>query len=328
MTTIGADAGDYTYTPPTNFSGIDTFTYTVDDGNNPPVVSTVTINVTPIANSDTASTNVNTTLIQNTSVLDNDIGTGLFIPSPGFIASIQNGTVTINSNGTYTYVPPLNATGKDSFTYTLEDQAGNQKTTDVCITLLPVSNNDFYITYVNTPLDGSSVLENDPVPNDLIVVDFQMVSDEGGTVTMNANGTFTYTPPTDFTGVDTFTYTTQDPDGNQVTSTVTVTVIPRPAPPPPENFDGCIEKCKFLNKDVYHLVATWTAPNSPVITIDSYNIYLDGTLVQTIPADSELIFETCSCSKDELLGYEITSVSDFGVESEPVELEIVKEITL
>ena len=49
---------------------------------------------------------------------------------------------------------------------------------------------------------------------------------EGGTVTLNTDGTFTYTPPTGFIGEDTFDYSIIDPSGATDTATVTLTVTP------------------------------------------------------------------------------------------------------
>ncbi|WP_420421863.1 Ig-like domain-containing protein [Simkania sp.] len=325
MIATGPNAGTYTYIPPLNFSGLDTFTYTISDGVNPPVTSTVRITVTPIAQPDTATTFVNTPLNQTTPVLNNDIGTGLFVASTGTIATVQNGTVAMNANGTYTYLPPLNSTGDDSFNYTLEDQAGSQSIAEVIIKLLPVLNNDFEMTFINTLLIGSSVLANDTNPNELIIVANQMQSDAGGMATMNVDGTFCYTPPPNFIGTDRFSYTAQDPNGDQSTAFVSINVIPRPVPPPPENFFGCIEKYEFLNKNEYRLSTTWTAPNSPTINISAYRIYRNGQLAQTIPAGPTLIFERFSSSRKSLSGYEIASVSDFGVESPRVKLEIIKK---
>ncbi|MBF0249593.1 MAG: tandem-95 repeat protein, partial [Alphaproteobacteria bacterium] len=47
-----------------------------------------------------------------------------------------------------------------------------------------------------------------------------------GTVVVNADGTFTYIPKTDFGGTDTFTYLVTDANGAVATATVTVTVTP------------------------------------------------------------------------------------------------------
>ena len=45
-------------------------------------------------------------------------------------------------------------------------------------------------------------------------------------MTLNADGTVTYTPAANFTGTDTFTYTVRDGNGGSDDGTVTVTVDP------------------------------------------------------------------------------------------------------
>lgn len=53
-----------------------------------------------------------------------------------------------------------------------------------------------------------------------------------GTVAINANGSFTYTPSHDFNGTDSFIYTARDGrPGNDRTGTVTITVVPVNDPP-------------------------------------------------------------------------------------------------
>jgi hypothetical protein len=54
-----------------------------------------------------------------------------------------------------------------------------------------------------------------------------------GTVFDNGDGTFTYIPAPDFSGVDSFVYTLADPDGNTSTAAVVVTVTPGPDPSVP-----------------------------------------------------------------------------------------------
>jgi uncharacterized repeat protein (TIGR01451 family) len=53
---------------------------------------------------------------------------------------------------------------------------------------------------------------------------FQATSTNGGTVSVNANGTFTYLPAVNFVGTDTFTYTIIDADGLTGTATVSISV--------------------------------------------------------------------------------------------------------
>ena len=45
-------------------------------------------------------------------------------------------------------------------------------------------------------------------------------------LTLNANGTFTYTPAANYNGSDTFTYHANDGTGNSNIATVTITVYP------------------------------------------------------------------------------------------------------
>ncbi|NJN46232.1 MAG: cadherin-like domain-containing protein, partial [Candidatus Competibacteraceae bacterium] len=109
----------------------------------------------------------------------------------------------------------------------------------------PTANDDFpnmasspgdaFHTVLNITLD-SSALANTPAvtANDTLgspaatVTAFDNTSSQGGTVNVNANGEFTYTPPSaTFTGPDTFTYTLMNAAGSS-TATVTIAVGERP----------------------------------------------------------------------------------------------------
>jgi hypothetical protein len=72
-------------------------------------------------------------------------------------------------------------------------------------------------------------VDNQPASNaGLTVTAGMVVTAQGGSVTLAADGTFTYTPAAGFSGSDTFTYTVSDPTGRTATGTVTITVIPLP----------------------------------------------------------------------------------------------------
>jgi hypothetical protein len=89
-----------------------------------------------------------------------------------------------------------------------------------------VANNDSASTSYNTPIDiplNTGVLVND-VGSDLTVTDFTQPAN--GTVTVNSDGSYTYTPNPGFTGVDTFQYTVTDSVGSTATATVSITVAP------------------------------------------------------------------------------------------------------
>ncbi len=90
----------------------------------------------------------------------------------------------------------------------------------------PTANNDSATTTVNTPVT-INVLANDDGPSGTGLSSFNQASH--GTVTRSGDN-LVYTPNTDYAGIDTFTYTIKDNDGNESTATVTIVVSAAGAP--------------------------------------------------------------------------------------------------
>src|SRR5690606_36999243 len=89
----------------------------------------------------------------------------------------------------------------------------------------PVAVDDTYTIMVNTQLDESApgILGNDSDPNgDSITVGMIVSGVSNGSLSINNDGSFTYTPDTDFTGTDSFTY--QASDGALLSNVATVTI--------------------------------------------------------------------------------------------------------
>ena len=93
----------------------------------------------------------------------------------------------------------------------------------------PVAEDDFYDTEVNQELDINvpGVLENDTDADgdDLTIVSFDSTTTGGGTVLLDPDGSFVYTPQEEFEGEDTFTYEVSDGNGGTDTATVTIQVV-------------------------------------------------------------------------------------------------------
>ena len=90
----------------------------------------------------------------------------------------------------------------------------------------PVAVDDAYATDENTPLNVAApgVLGNDTDADGdplTAVLDTDVTN---GTLTLNADGSFDYTPDADFTGTDSFTYQANDSLANSNVATVTITV--------------------------------------------------------------------------------------------------------
>jgi hypothetical protein len=87
----------------------------------------------------------------------------------------------------------------------------------------PIAANDSYTTLSNTPLNETitPLLSND-VGNSLTVT--SNTSPTHGTISINSDGTFLYTPNHGFSGTDSFDYTVTDSFGRTASATVTITV--------------------------------------------------------------------------------------------------------
>ncbi|WJH41457.1 Ig-like domain-containing protein [Aliirhizobium terrae] len=223
--TVNTD-GSYTYVPDANFNGTDSFDYTVTDGTTT-VTYTVTITVgavndPPVGQDDAVATDEDTAFDGQLPTATDADGDALVY---GKGRDPENGTVTVNEDGSYTYTPNAVFNGSDSFTYTVSDGASTSTYT-VTITVRPVNDapvgrNDAVSTAEDTPLDGQLPVATD-VDGDTLTYGLGEQA-ENGTVTVNADGSYSYVPNADFAGTDTFTYTVTD--GTETVSyTVTVTV--------------------------------------------------------------------------------------------------------
>ena len=90
----------------------------------------------------------------------------------------------------------------------------------------PVANNDAYSVNLGQTLSvpAPGVLSNDTSPGGLTLTAIQVTSPANGTVTLNANGSFTYTPKAGFSGSDSFTYKANNGTTDSNIATVTITV--------------------------------------------------------------------------------------------------------
>ncbi|WP_405252247.1 Ig-like domain-containing protein [Dokdonia sp. Asnod3-C12] len=244
--------GTYEYTPNTDFVGEDTFTYTICDNGNPAAcdTATVTIQVIPdfanitVANDDAYLGTIDTDVLG--SVLDNDTDPEGDAQTASLATDPSNGSVILNADGTFTYTPDSGYTGPDEFTYTVTDAQGAKDTATVSLVIAPVSNtttaiDDINNTYVNTAVTGNVLTNDDDAEGDIQTVSSN-TDPSNGVLVMNPDGTYEYTPNTDFVGEDTFTYTVCD-DGNPQacdTAIVYLEVLPEPTSkndPPVANAD-------------------------------------------------------------------------------------------
>jgi hypothetical protein len=224
------------YTPAANFTGDDTFNYTVSDGLATKTAK-VTVTVTaapPVAQNDAAATAFNQPV--NVAVLANDRDPNAFALTVAQVTTPAHGSVQINPDNTVTYTPQLDYNGPDSFGYTISNGHGGTASANVAITVgsapPPVANNDAAQTPFNTAVIVN-VLANDSDPNALPLT-VVVGTPAHGSAHVNGDNTVTYTPQSSYVGVDQFSYTIDNGHGGSANASVTVTVQ---APLPPVAVD-------------------------------------------------------------------------------------------
>lgn len=166
----------------------------------------------------------------------------------GQFSTAKGGTVVLKKDGSFVYTPKTDFFGSDSFAYTAFDADGDTDTAIVTLNVKDVAEtptdhpmvtiNDTYSATEDMALfvgAAQGVLANDTALNGgKSAAAGQFTTTKGGTVKLNADGSFTYTPKTDFFGSDSFTYTAFDADGDQAQGTVTLNVkdVAEPSPTP------------------------------------------------------------------------------------------------
>ncbi|MDF4379553.1 tandem-95 repeat protein [Vibrio parahaemolyticus] len=230
--TVEVVNGKLVFTPAENFNGDAEITYTVTDG---ALTDRVTVNVTVNAVNDTPvveSSIADQTLAEdftpytinlNTAFSDVDNVDGELSFSVSGNSNIQVAIV----NGIATFTPTADWNGKEKITFTAKDPSGESVSQTVNFTVAPVA---------DIVADKATVVEDTPtiikvLGNDTFEGDDQVVSLDtnngpaNGTVSVNPDGSVTYTPNDNYHGTDSFTYIVTS-GGVSESTTVSVDVTP------------------------------------------------------------------------------------------------------
>ncbi len=214
----GITAGLWTYLTP--------YSVVFDD------VSVTTLAGPPLANNDSYFTPVNVPLVMPVpGVLFNDTGGGAPL-SAYLVAGPTNGILNLNSNGSFTYTPVTNYIGSDAFTYRATDGLTNSAAALAAINIFspnlpPVTSGDNYSVDAGRTLTvgAPGVLANDLDPNGNALTAMLLAPPVHGQLTLNGDGGFVYTPATNFTGTDEFTYQASDGLTNSGPASVLIAVL-------------------------------------------------------------------------------------------------------
>jgi Ca2+-binding RTX toxin-like protein len=206
------------------------------------LLSLVPINAAPDAKNDNIGGDEDTVLsgnvlADNGNGADSDPDNNILTVQAATFTTTLGGAVVLNTNGTFTYTPTANYNGADSFTYTVSDPSGLTDTATVNLTINPVNDAPFAqddtIAAVysggaaitgNLFADNGNGEDSDIDGDTLSVVGSTATTTQGRTVTLAANGAFTYMPQEDYLGADSFTYTVSDGHGGTDTATVSLII--------------------------------------------------------------------------------------------------------
>ena len=151
-----------------------------------------------------------------------------------------NGNTKADPGDTLQYTVVATNTGTDATGVNFDDVLDNNTTlVGGTVHASPIAFDDAYTTVGNTRLfvgvappagepsvtNATLLFTNDTIATDTFSLQsFTAASANGGIVAVNADGSFTYTPPVGFSGTDTFTYTLQNTTDATLTGTGTVTI--------------------------------------------------------------------------------------------------------
>ena len=169
----------------------------------------------PVANDDPATTDEDTALVVDApGVLANDTHAARTTLMAFITGGPSHGSLTFNSDGSYTYTPDKDYNGEDSFTYQASDGKGGEDTATVSITVnavndAPVAAHDSATTDEDTPITIPVLSNDSDVDGDSLALGIYTGATHG-TVSDNGDGTFEYTPDANYYGPDSFIYKARD----------------------------------------------------------------------------------------------------------------------
>jgi hypothetical protein len=187
--------------------------------------------------------------------------------------------------------------GAHLITAEITDAAGNSASHSVSITTntAPVASDDAYSTNEDVPLTVAApgVLGNDTDADGDALTAALETGTTFGTVVVNGDGAFTYTPSPDYFGPDSFSYSIEDGNGGTDTATVELTIAAVNDPPVAGDDSASTDEDTPLSIPAATLLANDTDIDGGVLVIASYtqpsngsvSTALDGSLTYTPNAD-------------------------------------------
>ena len=312
--TFNAD-GSFVYTPEQDYNGTDSFTYKASDGELESEVVTVTITINPVNDAPVAVDDAYTTaedvilVVAAPGVLANDYDVDGDTLTATLRTGVSHGTLTLMSDGSFTYLPDPDFFGTDSFTYNLITYPGTTSEWTDWAT----------VTITVTPVNDAPVLDEIPdatIPEmvlytftatatdvDSTNLTFSLINPPAGASINPTTGVFTWTP-TEAQGPGVFTFTVKVCDDgtpvlcDQQLVTITVEEV---------NLAPELDPIENQEVEVGTLLTFTVTASDPDLPVQTLIFYLDGAPVGAsinaatgvftwIPVESQVgvhVFDIC-----------------------------------
>ncbi len=267
--------------------------------NSAPTTSSQTINT----NEDTTYTFTISNFTDGFSDIDSDTLTKIKIttlPTHGILKlngidiSIDD-EITSSNLTNITYTPNLNYNGTDSFIGSGYDGTSWSDETTMNISIASISDTPiatFEAFSTNEDISYNGTLTGSDIDEDILTY-LKVSNPSHGTVVVNTNGTFTYTPSLNYNGTDSFSYKVNDGTVNSTTQTVTVTVAAKNDDPTvssqtintnedtPYTFTVSNFTAGFndIDGDSLTKIKITTLPSSGTLKLNGLNISVDDEII-------------------------------------------------
>ncbi|MEA2974125.1 MAG: large repetitive protein [Actinomycetota bacterium] len=211
--------------------------------------------------------------------------------------SPDHGTAVVNPDGSFTYTPATNFNGTDSFTYKIDGGPLKKEPITATVTITvnavndaPVAVDDAYVTNEDTPL-SVPVLGNDSDVEGSALTVAVVTGPSIGSVVLNPDQSFTYTPAANANGSDSFTYRASDGAAQSNVATVNITVVPVNDAPVAVNDASTTDEDTTVDidvavndTDVHNANADLRAVSVSSATGGTATLQPDGRTVRFVPA--------------------------------------------
>ncbi|SFC62439.1 Ig-like domain-containing protein [Pseudoalteromonas denitrificans] len=213
------------------------------------------VDLAPVAENDFFTIDEDTILTSN--LLENDTDAEDGVPKINVlpITSTNNGVLIINSDGSFSYEPAADFSGRDIFTYQVADELGQTDTALVVISVIATNDepessyNNFNSTnaskfqsknnfiaqksrvVLTVEAPGLLINDLDIDSTHLSIVTTPLVAPTQGSLILNVDGSFTYTSAEGASGFDSFTYQVTDDQGGIAQSQVQIAINGESFPP-------------------------------------------------------------------------------------------------